>query len=198
MRSKQWRTLGVVLAVLIVVYLITWVRDSKHTTSTDRVFDIDQEELSRFVIREGEQWVEVTRGDTAWVLTGHEDRKLRQWRIDSFFNTVLPVERESMISSNPDKWGEFGVDSTGRFLEIYDQKDRLAGNVVVGRSATTWQSSYIREAGDNEVYMTRGSIYHLLSADTTYWLEPLPQPEEEEAGSEESFVPAPEVGTNGE
>ena len=179
MRSKQWRTLGIVLVVLVVVYLITWVQDAKHTTSTDRLFDIDREEVSRFVIRENEQWVEVIRSDTSWVLTGYEDRKLRQWRLDSFFNTVLPAERESMISSNPDKWNEFGVDSTGRVLEIYNQKARLEGYIVVGRSATTWQSSYIREVNENEVYMTRGSIYHLLSADTTYWMEPRPQPEEE-------------------
>ncbi|NVM56653.1 MAG: hypothetical protein HWN51_00830, partial [Desulfobacterales bacterium] len=87
----------------------------------------------------------------------------------------------SMISDNQDKWATYGVDaSTGRHLQVYAPGGALAADLVVGRSSANWQSSYLREAGRDAVYLTTKSIYHLLSADTTFWLEPLPEPETEE------------------
>ncbi len=181
MKSKPWRNIGIVLAVLVVIYLYTKLQETRYTTPTNVVFDIQADDVSRFVIKEGDQRIELVRLDTLWVVAGYKERKVRQWRLDSFFNTVLGVERESMISDNPDRWITYGVDdSAGRHLQVYDLGGDLATDLVVGQSRTNWQSSYLREAGRDAVYLTTGSIYHLLSADTTFWLEPLPEPEEPE------------------
>lgn len=180
MKSKSWRNIGIVLAALVVIYLYTKLQEARYTTPSDNVFDIQPNEVSRFIIQEGDQRIELVRYDTLWVAAGYEERKVRQWRLDSFFNTVLGVERESMISDNPDKWATYGVDdSTGRRLLVYDLGGALAADLVVGRSSANWQSSYVREAGRDQVYLTTKSIHHALSADTTFWLEPLPEPEEE-------------------
>jgi len=180
MKSKPWRNIGIVLAVLVVIYLYTKLQETRYTTPTDVVFDIQADDVSRFVIKEGDQRIELVRWDTLWVVTGYEERDVRRWRLDSFFNLVLGVERESMISDNQDKWATYGVDdSTGRHLQVYDLGGDLAADLVVGQSSANWQSSHLREAGRDAVYLTTGSIYHLLSADTTFWLEPLPEPEEE-------------------
>lgn len=181
MKSKSWRNIGIILAIVVVLWLLTRLQERRYTTSTDEVFAIPADDVASFVVQEGDRQVELVRWDTLWVVTGYEGRKVRQWRLNSFFNTVLPVERESMISDNPEKWGTYGVDdSTGRRLQIYDMSGALAAHVLVGRSSTNWQSSYVREADRDEVYLTRESIYHLISADTTFWLEPPPKPEKEE------------------
>ncbi|UCH63372.1 MAG: DUF4340 domain-containing protein [Fidelibacterota bacterium] len=181
MKSKSWRNIGIVLAALVVIYLYTKLQEARYTTPSDSVFDIQADEVSRFVIQEGDQRLELVRYDTLWVVTDHQERKVRQWRLDGFFNTVLGVERESMISENPDKWTTYGVDdSTGRHLQVYDVGGALAADLVVGQSSANWQSSYVREEGQDKVYLTTRSIAHFLSTDTTYWLEPLPEPEESE------------------
>lgn len=181
MKSKSWRNIGVVLAALVLIYLYTKLQEARYTTPSDNVFDIQADEVGRFVIQEGDQRIEMVRLDTLWVAAGHEAREIRQWRLDSFFNTVLGVERESMISDNPDKWATYGVDdATGRQLQVYDLGGDLEADVVVGRSSANWQSSHIRERGRDKVYLTTKSIYQLLSPDTTYWLEPLPEPDSEE------------------
>jgi len=69
--------------------------------------------------------------------------------------------------------------STGRQLQVYDLGGSLEADVVVGRSSANWQSSYVREADRDKVYLTTRNIANFLSADTTFWLEPLPEPEEE-------------------
>ncbi len=183
MKSKSWRNIGVVLAALVLIYLYTKLQETRYTTPSDTVFDVQANDVGRFVIQEGDRQIELVRYDTLWVAAGYEKRKVRQWRLDSFINTVLGVERESMISDNPDKWTTYGVDdSTGRHLQVYDLGGALEADVVVGRSSANWQSSHIRERGRDKVYLTTKSIYQLLSADTTYWLEPLPEPEEEKQG----------------
>ena len=181
MKSKSWRKVALVLAALVLIYLYTKLQETRYTTPSDNVFDIQAEDVGRFIIKEGGNQLELVRYDTLWVATGYEDRQVRQWRLDSFFNMVLGVERESMISDNPDKWTTYGVDdSTGRQLQVYDLSGALEADVVVGRSSANWQSSYIRERGRDKVYLTTKSISHLLSADTTYWLEPLPEPDIED------------------
>ncbi|UCH10484.1 MAG: hypothetical protein JSU61_00895 [Fidelibacterota bacterium] len=187
MKSKQWRNIGIFLAVLVVIYLFTRMQEGRYRASADEVFELEKDDVSRFVMQEGDRTIELMRYDTLWVVPGFENRKVREWRLNNFFNTVLPVERESMISDIPEKWGTYGVDdSSGRHLQVYDMGGDLAGDVVVGQSTTNWQSSHIRMAGEDEVFLTRKSIYHMISADTSFWLEPLPEPEEEKEEAEEA------------
>lgn len=176
MDLKRWRNLGIVLGALLVVYMLTGIRQSGYTSSAAGLFDLDEEDVGRIVIIEGDMKAELLRLDTLWVLAGHETGQLRTWRMDAFFNSVLGVERESMISENPAKWDTYGVDSTGRQLQVYDLKGELRGDLMVGRSTTNWQSSYVRAVDADEVYLTRQSIYHFLGADSSFWLEPPPAP----------------------
>lgn len=185
MKSKQWRNIVIFLAVLVVVYLFTRMQEGRYTTPSDAVFDMNTEDVGKFVIREGDMQIELTRWDTLWVVTGHEMDKVREWRLNNMLDQVLSVERESMISDNPDKWSTYGVDSTGRRLQVYNLAGNLVGDILVGQSRSNWQSSYIREADEDEVYLTRQSIYQMLSADTTFWLEPPPPEPEEESEAEE-------------
>lgn len=179
MKSKQWRNIVIFLAVLVAIYLFTRLQEGRYTTPTDTVFDLEANDVSRFMIQEGDAQIELARWDTLWVVSGHEMDKVREWRLNNMLEQVLSVERESMISDNPDKWSTYGVDSTGRRLQVFSLADKLVGDILVGQSRTNWQSSYIREVDEDKVYLTRQSIYHMLSADTTFWLEPPPEPEEQ-------------------
>ena len=180
MEIKQWRNLGLALAVLVVIYLLTQVGETRFTADVDAVFDIKEDAVGRIVMAVDQQTATLVRGDTLWVMQGYEERQLRQWHINNFFSSVLGVKRESMISENPAKWLTYGVDdSTGKRLEVYNLAGELVSKVVVGQSRSNYQSSYVRFEGRNEVYLTDQNIHRFLSTDTTFWLEPLPEPEEE-------------------
>lgn len=178
MDIKQWRTPAIILGVLAALYLITQLREARHTSSTDAVFDLAPDEVGRFVMTADGQRAELVRRDTLWQMTGYDANPVRQWRLDSFFRSVLGVERESMVSANPDKWGTYGVDdSTGKQLQVYDRGDNLAGHLIVGQSRANFLSSHIRQAGEDEVYLTRQSIFHLIAADSSFWLDAPPAPD---------------------
>lgn len=178
MDVKQWVKPIIILAALVAIYLLTQVWEGRHTTASDAVFDIDLADISRVLVEVDGVQAELLHADTTWVLAGYERRELRPWRIDNFTRMALGIKRESMISRNPAKWAVYGVsDSASHMLAVYGHKGKLVNEILVGRSSTNWQSSYIRQPGDNEVYLTSESIFHLLSADTSFWLEPLPEPD---------------------
>ena len=181
MDISRWRNLGIVLVVLAVLFLLTQVRESGHSVRAAAVFAIEADDVGRIVVSEGDQRSELIRLDTLWVLAGHETEQLRSWRLDAFFNSVLSVERESLISDNRDKWGTYGVDSTGRQLQVYDRRGELQSHLVVGRSTVNWQSSYLRAMGEDEVYQTRQGIYQFIAAGPEFWLEPPTEPDTTEA-----------------
>ncbi len=184
MHISRWRNLGIVLAVLAALFLMTQVRESGYAAGAEAVFDIEADDVGRFVVSEGDLRSELIRLDTLWVLAGHETEQLRSWRLDAFINSVLSVERESLISENPAKWSTYGVDSTGRQLQVYNRKGELQNHLVVGRSTVNWQSSYLRAIGEDQVYQTRQGIYRFIAAGAEFWLEP-PPPEPDTTGAGE-------------
>lgn len=171
----RWRTPLLVLAALIALYLLLQTRSARYTTSAEAVFDIEPDSVARFEVKSGTAQVELARRDSLWVVAEHEENKVRDWRITNFFDRVLAVERESMISANPDKWATYGVsDSAARQVLLYDARDELLGHIYVGRSRANFSNNYVRLAGDERVYLTASSIYHNLDTDSTFWLEPKP------------------------
>ena len=177
MQLKQWRTLGLTLAALLAIYMLMQWQEARYSIKSSSFIDLEQEEVGRIIITEGEQSADLVRLDTLWVLTGHETEILRTWRMDAVFNTVLGAQRESVISENAAKWSTYGVDSTGRQIMVYDLKGDLQGHWFVGQSSSNFRSSFVRQADEDAVYMTDRNIYHFLGTAPDFWLEPPPQPD---------------------
>jgi len=175
MEIKQWRTPLIILAVLLGLYLISNMGQSRHSTNIKKVFDIEQESVGRFVIVGNDTKAEFIWSDSSWTMPAYPADELRKWRVDSFFKNVLGVNRESLVSENPSKFATYGVDEVqGRQVEFYDLDGKLAGHLIVGRSASNYGSSFIRKMGSDEVYLSTTNIYHQLSVDSTYWVQPPP------------------------
>ncbi len=125
------------------------------------------------MIVEDDTKAEFIRYDTTWAMPAYPGDELRKWRVDNFFKNVLGVSRESLVSENPAKFATYGVDEVqGRQVEIYDLDGNLAGHLIVGRSSSNYQSSFIRKLGSDEVYLSTVNIYHQLSVDSAFWVQP--------------------------
>ncbi len=185
MEIKQWRTPLIILAVLLGLYLVGNMGQSRHSTNIKQVFAIEREAVGRFVIVEKDIRLEIVRSDSSWAMPIYPGDKLREWRIDNFFKNVLGAKRESLVSENPSKFATYGVDEvTGRQVEVYSLDGDLAGHLIVGSSASNYQNSYIRTMGSDAVYLSTANIYYQLSVDSTFWVQPPPPPPEPEDGAE--------------
>ena len=176
MQLKQWRTLGIILAVLLGVYFLTQIREAGKSVKSSSLIDLAEDEVGRIVIIEGGQRAELVRLDTLWVMAGHETRQLINWRMNAIFASVLGARRESLISENPAKWGTYGVGSNGRQIMVYDLKGDLRGHWFVGQSSSNFRAGFVRAADQDVVYMTDRNIHPFLGTGLDFWLEPPPAP----------------------
>ena len=97
--------------------------------------------------------------------------------MDNLFDKVLKVNRGTIISENPEKYGKYSVDdSTGTHLAVIDSKGETVGYYVFGRSKSDYSRSYIRIGDDPNVYLADQNVTYMLSTRETYWGE---KPKEE-------------------
>ena len=89
--------------------------------------------------------------------------------MDNLFDKVLKVNRGTIISENPKKYGKYSVDdSTGTHLAIINSKGKTIGYYVFGRSKSDYSRSYIRIGDDPKVYLADQNVTYMLSTRATY------------------------------
>lgn len=175
--AKNLQIALIVLIVFVGLYLLNKSSQSKHNSSTEAIFTNDPEDIFKFLIQNGEEAIELARVDTLWRISGNDTLEVKPRSMDNMFDKVLKVNRGTIISENPGKYGKYSVDdSTGTHLAVIDSKGETVGYFVFGRSKSDYSRSYIRVGSDPNVYLADQNVTYMLSTKETYWGE---KPKEE-------------------
>ena len=177
-----------ILLVLIGIYLLNIRSQAKHESTSIAIFTDDPEDVFKILIQTGEEAVELARVDTVWRISGNDTLVTKPRSIENLFDKVLKVNRETIISENPDKYGKYSVDdSTGTHLAFINSKGETVGYYVFGRSKSDYSRSYIRVGNDPNVYLADQNVTYMLSTKSTYWGE---KPKEEVTSPPQVDIPA--------
>lgn len=159
-----------ILALLFGLYLINQNSQQKHTLEGTPIFSGDTDDIHRFVISEANESIEIIKHDTTWSIVGSDSLLIKDHAITNFFDRVLQVETEMLISSKVEKWTKFGVDdSLGKQLQVYSENNEELLSYVFGNSGQDYQHNYIRSSHEDDVYRTNDNVYFVLSPKATYW-----------------------------
>ena len=170
--NKNVRNGIIVVVILLLAVVLKLNSDQKHNTSSLTLFTGQIEDIQKILIQKGEDAIELYREDEIWKIAGNDTLDIRENRITNFFDNVLTAGRETLVSTNPEKWGTYSVDdSTGLHLALINDADETFGYFVFGRSKKDWSHNYIRTDNDPDVYLTSTSIIHHLNARDTFWGE---------------------------
>jgi len=170
--TKNFQIALIILVILVGIYFLNKNSQTKFESTSEAIFIGDLEDIFKFIIQNGEEAIELTRRDTMWRISGNDTLEVKSRSIDNLFNKVLNVNRETIISENPDKYGKYSVDdSTGTHLAVIDSKDETVGYYVFGRSKSDYSRSYIRIGDDPKVYLADQNVTYMLSTRDTYWGE---------------------------
>jgi hypothetical protein len=169
--------------VLIGIFFFNKNSQSKLETVSEAIFVDDIEDIFKFLIQKGEEAIELARIDTMWRISGNDTLEIKSQSMDNLFDKVLKVNRGTIISENPEKYGKYSVDdSTGTHLAVIDSKGETVGYYVFGRSKSDYSRSYVRVGSDPKVYLADQNVTYMLQTRPTYWGEkpkeevPLPPP----------------------
>ncbi|MDP6168433.1 MAG: DUF4340 domain-containing protein [Candidatus Marinimicrobia bacterium] len=169
-----------VLALLLILFFGNQSSQKSYDLEGEPIYSGSKEKISRIVISENDDTLELVRSDTTWSITQAGSLKVKDLQIGKFFDRLLTVEQEMLISSKSEKWEKFGVDdSLGRHLQVFDENNNELLHYIFGNSGQDYQHNYIRQNRSNNVYRTNDNVYFLLNTSTTYWGEKpkIPEPE---------------------
>ena len=168
--TKNFQIALIVLVVLIGIFFFNKNSQSKLETVSEAIFTDDTEDIFKFLIQKGEEAIELSRIDTMWRISGNDTLIIKSRSIDNLFDKVLKVNRGTIISENPEKYGKYSIDdSTGTHLAVIDSKGETVGYYVFGRSKSDYSRSYVRVGNDPRVYLADQNVTYMLSTRPTYW-----------------------------
>ena len=174
--TKNLKWFLIALAVLIVFYGIDSIQQSNRGSSSDQIFEIDREDVFNFDISKGNEFISLYFNGESWFIDGNDSLVVKENTMNSFFNNVLKVRRNSLVSKNQNNWDKFNVgDSSGTHLVLKDHNGEHLSKITVGSSKAEWSSSNIRVGDEIDVYQTNENISWQLNTSPTYWGE-VPEP----------------------
>lgn len=178
------KTLIILLVILGLIFLVTKLTEKEDRTFKSEMVSIDSTVVTKMIItpKPGENAKEVT-----FTKTGSE------WKLESDGKSYIPdpssvknilselmrMKSERVAAVDNSKWSEFEVsDSTATRIKVYGGKKQIADLYVgkfsysqpQGQQQNPYQqnkgkmSTYVRPAGDNEVYVVDGFIKMSIQA----------------------------------
>ena len=181
--TKNMQIALIILVILIGIYFLNKSSQTKFESTSEAIFNNEPEDIFKFLIQEGQEAIELSRVDTLWRISGNDTLEVQSRSMDNLFDKVLKVNRGTIISENPEKYGKYSVDdSTGTHLAVINSKGKTVGYYVFGRSKSDYSRSYVRVGSNPKVYLADQNITYMLQTRPTYWGEkpkeevPLPPP----------------------
>ena len=186
MANYKWILTG--LGVLIVVFFINQGIQSTYVTSSDRIFPENAGAIHKIELSKGEESLTLIRQDSTWAIVGHDSLEVFDHRMSTFFERVLPLKRETLMTEKKDRWVKYSIeDSTASHVRFLDQSDSPIAHAIFGQSMSDWSRNYVRVPDSPEVHLTDNSIIFLLSTKLTYWGR-VPSPPEADSTAAETEI----------
>ena len=171
-----------IFCMLVGLYFLNVSSQKKYTSSSSILMEIQQDIIKKILIHSSEEAIELVRKDTIWSIAGNDTLIMKQQSIDNFFNNVLNIEIEQIMTQKKEKWLAYNIDdSTGTHLAILDWNDNTVGYFVFGRSNSDYSRCYVRGTNSDNVFLTNKNVMYHLQTSPTYWGEPPKEDIPEEA-----------------
>ena len=175
--TKNVQIALIVLVILVGIYFLNKSSQTKFESMSEAIFNDEPEDIFKFLIQQDQEAIELSRVDTLWRISGNDTLEVKSRSMDNLFDKVLKVNRETIISKNPEKYGKYSVDdSTGTHLAVINSKGDTVGYYVFGRSKSDYSRSYVRVGSDPKVYLADQNVTYMLQTRPAYWGE---KPKEE-------------------
>ena len=175
--TKNVQIALIILVIFVGIYFLNKSSQTKFESTSEAIFNDEPEDIFKFLIQQDQEAIELSRVDTLWRISGNDTLEVKSRSMDNLFDKVLKVNRGTIISENPEKYGKYSVDdSTGTHLAVINSKGETVGYFVFGRSKSDYSRSYVRVGSDPKVYLTDQNVTYLLQTRPTYWGE---KPKEE-------------------
>jgi len=171
MKNKLYISTGV-LAILIIFYMININQQKNYQSTSNQIFNFNQEQVNSLLIKAEGSSIEIQRVDTFWVILNNDSLTLKDNVLTTFFDKIFTLESETIMTKNPEKWIKYNIDDNlGTHLTFTDFNNNVLGAFVFGKSSSDFSRCYIRFNDAPEVHLVNQNIMYNLQAKPEYWGE---------------------------
>lgn len=155
------------LVVLLVIWgILVFVTHVPQTSvSNINVSRIAEKHVDQIRITNGDAVVELAKNSAGWQVAGHAvDTVL----LENIWGTFENAQVSGPVSRNPENHSKFEVDNEqGMSLEFMG--DKGTSTLIVGKPATSRQSSYVRAIDSDDVYVFNADLRFLFPTTENAW-----------------------------
>lgn len=90
-------------------------------------------------------------------------------KVSDLINNVKDMVLEEVASDNRENQGLYQVNTTGRRVVMKDAAGNTLAEFYIGKVAPKAGKVYFRKEGDDNVYLTSGSVVGLINPNINYW-----------------------------
>jgi hypothetical protein len=154
MKNKLYISIGV-LTVLIIFYIININQQKNYQSTSNQIFNFNQEQVNSLLIKSEGATIEIQRVDTSWVIVNNDSLTLKNNVLTTFFDKIFKLESETIMTTNSEKWIKYNT----------------LGIFVFGRSSSDFSRCYIRFNDNPDVHLVNQNIMYNLQTRPEYWGE---------------------------
>jgi len=161
------KTLLLIFLTLLVVFLASQFAFEKKTrTFKTELIQLDTTTITSILLypkSDGQEEFLLKKENEFWVIAkGSVTNKANQGAVSSILRNLSLIKTKRVASKSPEKWMDYEVEeSSGSRVKAY-AGDKLLEDFIVGRFNFNQQTrqgiSYVRLAGENEVYAVDGFL----------------------------------------
>ena len=168
-KQKRFSWLLGLLVFLIIVAYATGVFDQAPSTVDVPKIEIDGSEIDRIVIEGDRATLEVDKSSGTWQMMSPVAWLADSVVISSFIRNLSDLRLETVVSRNPERYGRYGVDSTGASITVGfgDEQQQL----IVSGDGPDYSTVYLRMHGDERVFIARPRL--LPPSNASLWQDKL-------------------------
>jgi len=165
--GKQRRNLwliGLLVALLVIAYA-SGTFDAAPTTVDVPTLEVDAADVSAVEIDSPDFTVKAERSAGTWQLTEPVAWLADSSVVSSFVRSVAGMDLQSIVSTNPERYGRYGVDSTGSDVRLSLGSREI--HLVVSSEGPDFSTNYVRLGDDERIFV--GSPRLALPTDANRW-----------------------------
>jgi hypothetical protein len=172
MKKNTFILAGLLILLMAAAYLVT--KKTGELSSNDEgsvpMFRIDSASVDKIEIKSSGAAVTLEKRGIEWFVVQPLDAKASPSAVARLLQQVKAIESRSIVSSNPEKYSIFRVDTSGAEIRLWEQKN-IAADFILGKMSPSYYRSYVRQAQSHDVVETDGIPNYIFERPVRDWRE---------------------------
>jgi len=172
MRRNPLALAGVLLMLILVIVLLVRPGGSGKTeeaASTSLYPGLDTSRVDQIRIRAGQAEADLFRDGGLWKVASEDSFPADPGGVQRILESVSKLTNDEVVSRVPEKYDLFQVDSAAAVEVVLGAAGEEEAHFFVGKSGPDFSSSYVRDAGREEVYLQPDPLKGVFDRGSRTW-----------------------------